>query len=179
MEEQEPGTAGGDAPLIVELTWAEVELATFVGAGRRAEDRQKGRFEKNGVPASVAGWTDGAWERDINATMAEVAAAKALGRFWSGINDGAPDLFGGIQVRQSDVGNAHLLLQKTDNPDQAYLLVVGPEPYVRWKPPRFRLVGWVVGWQGQISRWWRDNVPRPCFWVPQEALNPDLSELRV
>lgn len=36
--------------------------------------------------------------------------------------------------------------------------------------PTFKMVGWILGKEGKQDKYWRDNVPRPCYMVRQEDL---------
>ncbi|HLG28179.1 MAG TPA: hypothetical protein VI423_10375 [Paenisporosarcina sp.] len=71
---------------------------------------------------------------------------------------------GKLEIRSTDRPDGRLILHPTDKDLSPYLLVLSTAH------PEYQLVGWIYGEEGKDPKYWRDNVPRPCFMVPQEQL---------
>jgi hypothetical protein len=149
----------------VELTIEEARVAAMIAVERRLRAIARGRehrFNWNG---------EGAWENDLHATGAELAVAKALGRYWT--DTAAPDSDGdvgaGVQVRWTRHPGGHLILHPSDHDMHRYVLVTG-------LMPRYTIRGWCSGVGGKRGNFWRGGLERPAFFVPQSALR-ELSTL--
>jgi hypothetical protein len=110
-----------------------------------------------------------AWQANYDGTLAEVAAAKFFGFYYTGtIGSLDRDDVGPFQIRGTPYGNGHLILHRDpkDPPHKKYILATGGEP-------RFTLEGWCYGYEGKTYLWW-DKQPdrsRPCFWIPSTVLH--------
>lgn len=133
-------------------------MAVYVGVNRRQAAMHASSPEPHGTPPSV-------WDADVEGAAAELAVARALNRYWCGL-DGSDRLVGdvdGCQVRHSRRPDASLILHSRDLDDQRFILVVGSMPVLR-------LAGWAFGHEGKVEGFFRRDVPRPAFFVPQSAL---------
>jgi hypothetical protein len=150
----------------VELSPGEQLHASAVGSARRIKAQAASRQEPHGPlagdPRSV----------DIEAACAELAVAKALGRYWPASTEPdrrEGDVAGGIHVRHTANGRdgrSCLILHDEDADDGIFVLVVGREG-------RYELAGWTRGSDGKQPEYWRDDERvRPAFFVPASVLLP-------
>jgi len=143
----------------VTLTAQEMRVAAMVGAGREIENLIEGkRPTVGGLRANNY------WSMHILGAQAELALAKYLGFYWSGMrpnrNDGD---VGPLEVRWTDRDDGCLLLHPNDPSDRAFVLVTGTGP-------EFVLRGWAFAGSVKLDHYWRTDTGRPAFFVPQEAL---------
>ena len=141
------------------LTWPEVLLAAHVGVARRVDSLRNNRKPAYGCTI------EGAWDRDIEGACGEIAVAKALGIYWSGMGGDLKVDVGPYQVRQTGRANGCLLLHHKDDDDKQFILVTG-------HPPRMRIAGWIFAGDGKRKQWRKDPTGegRPAWFVPQSAL---------
>jgi hypothetical protein len=158
-------------PFLSHLTWPQVGVGYWVGGLRRVASLQQNFKERGGAenedPSRQAGF-------NILGALGELAAAKALNRFWiMGINDKKddPDVFPDIQVRTRSEDHWDLKLTDEDPVHHRYVLVVGREP-------DFRIAGWIWGYEGVKVAKIEDygNRGSPAMWVTQDKLR-DAHEL--
>ncbi len=146
----------------VRLTWMELYQAAQVGAVRQIEALKLNRPDRYGYSG------DG-WSIHITGAAAELAVAKASGRYWHALAtrpSTLPGDVGRMQVRWTSRRDGDLILHPDDGDETPFILVVGAAP-------TFTLVGWVLGFEGKRSEWWRDPAGgRPAFFVPQAELTP-------
>jgi hypothetical protein len=134
----------------------------MVGLTRQIDNIRAGRQDAYGHEGDP-------WGSHVRGAMAEKTIAKYLRRYWSG-NLGdlhAADVSQRLQVRSSLHANARLIVHPSpgDQSDHAYVLVIGD-----W--PRYRICGWLWGYEAQQDRWWDDpKGNRPAFFVPQLELH--------
>jgi hypothetical protein len=155
----------------VTLTWSEVVVAAQVGVRRQCIAR-RGRFRDR---THTRADTVRLWADDIEGACGELAAAKALGRYWSPdaqYRMGSADV-GALQVRTTAIADGHLLVLDTD--DDAARFV-----FVRGVVPTFDVVGWMTGHEAKAQAWARVLGDRQslAYFVPAVALH-DLDELRA
>lgn len=139
--------------------------AAIVAQQRNSSQRDAGR--KDGL---VKG---NSLNRDLEGALAELAVSKAFnlpwtGRFypiqtWDKWKHEGNDV-GKLEIRSTDRSNGRLICHPNDKDDSPYLLVLSHDS------PFFHLVGWVFGKDAKNSLYWRTNVPKPCYMVPQENL---------
>jgi hypothetical protein len=154
---------------IVSLSWGEVLIAAQVGVARNIIQMQAGK--KHYLhPAKP-------WEQNITGAIAEMAACKLFGVYWSGALaasalgvDIAPD----IQIKFSSHGNGtgDLKLQPPQvKPDHRYFLVV---PHIEAPQGKgLRFAGWLFGREIAQEKHWKKDLPLGClpgFWVSQNDL---------
>jgi hypothetical protein len=156
----------------VTLTYAELIVAGNAGVlrqvnalKRRCEDLDA--HHRDPMEAHVAG------------AQAEWAVAKWLGvPFDPSIGEGftrtvqAGDVVAGqpIEVRSTSIPNGCLICHNYSFDERPYVLVDSS------RAPIYRMVGWTLGRDAKDPRYWRENVPRPAYFVPQGDLRP-LREL--
>ena len=147
----------------VELSNPEMWMAGQTGLARWLNARKQKRTPVNGHDIYIAA------ADDIVGAMAEAAVAKAFNRYWLGEwqtgNVGKDRDVDGLQVRHTRYPAGKLLIQKNDHDQSLYVLVVG-------MPPLFRIAGWMQAMIGKQDRFWDSKLPRPCFAVPQDELQP-------
>ena len=147
----------------VSLTWSEVTQAAVVAVMRQVANIRDGRKDAHGLGPTTAGWGI-----HVEGCCGEMAAAKALGVFWTGAlgNLRSPDIGQRIQVRASTLRDARLILHKDDDDAAAFVLVIGTIP-------EYLLAGWVLGADGKQESYWTDpKGGRPAYFVPQARLRP-------
>lgn len=148
----------------VTLEAHELVLASQVGAMRQAEAILAGLGDRHGF----RGGTAEGWKVHIEGTAGEMAAAKALGLYWSGsVNTfkSGGDV-GFLQVRTRSDRSWDLIVRDGDRDGDAFLLVVGTIP-------SFRVVGWTLGRDAKQARHRKEHGGRPAaYFVPQAELRP-------
>ena len=149
----------------IKLSSKDIRLAAEVAQQRNESQRQAGRAD-----GLVKGSSLG---RDIQGAEAELAVSKALTLPWDGKWLPIPEWdrwkhhgndVGKIEIRSTELPNGRLILHPSDKDHSPYLLVLAHEK------PIYRLVGWIYGVEGKQDKYWRSNVPRPCYMVRQEEL---------
>jgi hypothetical protein len=147
------------------LTNAEYFETCMAGLMRHAENVMRNRPPTHGLPADRD-----TFDLHIRGALAERALAKHLGAYWHGKGTfGGADVGCRHEVRSVPQPNRSLILHPTDKDDHAYWLMHGA--HKGWE-----VIGWIWGKDGKRQEWWEDRCRngRPCFWVPQDALNhPD------
>lgn len=148
--------------MLITLTPDECRRAAEVGLRRRLFSM--GRHNKDCyAPSTGMSW----WDRDIEASGAELAAAKALGLDWEPrVGDfHCSDLEVGYEVRHTPYPNGHLIIRPHDKPG-TYILVTG-------KMPVYEIVGHADA--DEVKRALElsmgpTNRGEQAYWVPQEVL---------
>ena len=160
--------------MLTTLDEKDILLATEVANMRNKSQREAKR--KDGL---VKGSSLG---RDMQGTLAELAVSRALNLPWDGKwlpiaiwdswklegND-----VGKLEIRSTDRSDGRLILHPSDKDFSPYVLVTSDAH------PSYKLVGWVYGIDGKNEKYWRDNVPRPCYMVPQTNLKSIDSLLEI
>ena len=137
--------------------------------------RVQGNLNRTGHPMPNNCPLDDAWDYAAEGAMGEMAVAKLLGLEWSIGTRGGLDV-GEYDVRQTKYHDGHLLLQPWDKA-RVNILVTGKEG-------KYQAVGYLYNPYGMIPKYWRGDIKRPCFWIPQKDLVPfttmeDLEKYRV
>jgi hypothetical protein len=113
------------------------------------------------------------WSIDFLSSMAEMATAKALNLYWSGVEGfNCPDVGGCFEVRSTTMKAGSLIVSVKDPDDQIIILTI-------CEPPVFTLIGWTLAGKAKL----RDDLlfkkeDRHCWMVPQSELE-DLNALKV
>lgn len=144
--------------LKLSLDGSEVFHAATIGVMRRLAAMKKRRPEKFGERPKNP------WEMDIEAAIAEMLVAKALGQYWHafyGSTKAAHSDVGPYQVRHTPYENGCLIVKPRD-PDGVYFLVTGSYP-------NMTIRGWKHGEDAKHERYFRDG-DKPAFFVPQNEL---------
>lgn len=153
------------------LSAEELEHASSVAAKRNESQRGADRADGKVMESSL--------RADLMGAEGELAVSKALSLPWDGEwlpievwdswkldgND-----VGSLEVRTTDHENGRLILHPNDKDDVPYILVISTHR------PQYKLAGWMLARDGKQEKYWRNDVPRPCFMVPQGSLRP-MSEL--
>jgi len=151
----------------VTLTAEQVDLAYDVAKRRNGIHRANNRADGNVNGQSLA--------VDIDGAMAELAVCVAYNKPWENafvslerwdnerrmLHDVAH-----LEVKSTRHPNGCLLVQKQFSDEPPYVLVITA------RAPEFRLAGWLYGWEVKQAKFWRTDVPRPCYMAPQNALRP-------
>ncbi|GAA3348560.1 hypothetical protein GCM10020358_67440 [Amorphoplanes nipponensis] len=140
----------------------EMQHAAMVGAFRQIESmrlRLGDQFEAD---------PDNAWSIHIEGAAGEMAAAKALGRYWAmpvnTFKHGGD--VGELQIRTRSRHHNELIVRPGDRDSDAFVLVTG-------RSPHFRIHGYITGGQAKRRYWLHGYGGRPpAYFVPQSALRP-------
>jgi len=107
------------------------------------------------------------WHIDIEGACAEMAFAKGIDIYWSGMAMDtlkAPDV-GVVQIRHTDLEYGGLILRPDDNDSETFALVTGAVP-------KFCIVGWICASDGKVDhRKQGQDTSEPYWKVPQAELN--------
>lgn len=175
-------TACHDHEEFVRLDNWEIYGAAVIGGKTWRKSQADGRKDFYGHTE------DGGGKRiQMLGSVAEKAAAKALGMYWPGTVDqnGRADIPPDIEVRLIGVDHYGLRVHPDDPDDWAVVGVVIEKGQERTKP--YRLPGWIPASEAKRPEWefgsgngagtGKVADGRPVFFVPQSELRP-LDELR-
>lgn len=151
----------------VTLKQEHIDLAQRVARLRNASHRGVNRADGVVAPDSIG--------MDIDGAYGEIAVALAFNEPWANAllsiekwmlsRDNLPDV-GNKEVKTTRRANGCLLIQKHSATDAPYVLALLDEF------PVVKIVGWMNGADVKQPKYWRTNVPRPCFMAPQRDLRP-------
>lgn len=152
----------------IRLTENEFLLACHVACERR-----KVCIARNMGPKYGVSFRNMSWDTEILGCFGEIALAKYLNVYWSGVVDMSADVGGCIDVRtciRAD-GNCDLILHDSDDNGRpfvsAHVIIATVE-----------LRGWVLAQDGKQKKYWRDpGTGRPAYFVPPIAFRP-MEDLR-
>jgi len=138
------------------------ELATEVG-----EARQQGAT-RNGRPNNYGARHDASIH--ILGARGEAVIHFVTGDYWNRSlvpDKGLPDV-GRWHVRTAATPDRRLILHNADAYNEPFVLVTAIAP------PRFRIVGWCYGFEGQLEDYWQDPTRqnRWAYFVPHTSLRP-------
>lgn len=153
-------TATVPTALSVTLNWYELWMATQVGVKRHLEALQRNLPDRHGCDP------DDGWSVHIEGAAGEMAAAKAMNRFYSGsvntFRDGGD--VGAIQVRTRSKDGYELIVRANDRDSDVFVLVVG-------RAPVYRVMGWMRGQDAKRAEWRKEHGGRvAAYFVPTAAL---------
>lgn len=144
-----------------------IEFAKRIAGMRNASHRGVGRAD-GAVAADSVGI-------DVDGAYGELAVALAFNEPWTNdfltaekwllSRDNLPDV-GNKEVKTTRRANGCLLVQKHSESMAPYVLVLLDEF------PKAKIVGWMNGYDVKQFKYWRTNVPKPCFMAPQRDLRP-------
>lgn len=149
-------------PCVVQLSPAEIVIATTVGAMRHSEALHSGRRERHGSTSDQDGLS-----KHVLGACGELAVAKVLGLYWGGdvCTFKAPDV-GGVQVRTRSRDDYDLIVRPGDADDEVFVLVTG-------SPTRLWVRGWIYGRDAKRPEFLQGYGGRPAVWfVPVDQLRP-------
>jgi hypothetical protein len=154
------------------LTWVASDLAVAdrVGHERCRQAMANGRMQS--IPGPIE--SDAALHNDLLGARAELAAKFYLDPIiW---HDLAPNLenlcdleIGNLQIDVKGIEKKEddcLIVQAGKPPTWAYFLV-----YAKNKM-EYRILGWLWGHEAQRRGFWRHDVKKPAYFVPQGVLQP-------
>lgn len=147
----------------VELTWAEMFLASQAASMRRLHAMKLGIRGKHGASEQVGD------ELDFFSCQGEMATAKFCNLFWGGLvgDYDSADVGGLVEVRTCRRPWHCLILHHGDRDDAPFVLVCAKDA------PTFKLCGWLFGRDGKHEEYWKDPAGgRPAFFVPADVLRP-------
>lgn len=145
----------------IELTQMEIFTAASAGVRRRMSAIRHGRIQPYGDPG------ENVWDIDIESAAAEMSVARAVDAFWTPVVRKPEELegdCGAYQVRSTWRSNGRLIIHDEDLDDAVFIFVTG-------RIPTFTICGWMFGWEAKDIRFWKEDAPRPAFFVPQDALS--------
>ena len=147
----------------IELSSVELMDAATQGIRRRISAMSANR-QNIGVP------TNRKWEQDIIGAIGEMVLAKHLGIYWqpevSKPDTEVGDVLG-LQVRTTPYKNGHLVLNKTDNDADIFVLVTGNGA----ADSTWFIRGWQYAFLGKKEKYWDcKEKNRYAYFVPQEEL---------
>lgn len=103
----------------------------------------------------------------IEGAHGEQGTAKMLNVYWDPVVEhqlyALPGDVGVYQVRTTTRPRGCLIIHREDSDQARFYLVV-------LNLPEFTVVGWALGADCKRPRFWRDDVPDPAFFVPQDEL---------
>jgi hypothetical protein len=152
----------------VTLSSQEMRMASMHGAERYISARENNRNH-----TTVGDLSHARGSIDMLSTMSEMATAKALNLYWSGVEGiNFPDVGGCFEVRSTTLKNGSLVVHVKDPDDQVIILTI-------CDPPVFTLVGWTVAGKAKS----RDDLiykkEGGHFWmVPQSELE-NMDALKI
>jgi hypothetical protein len=153
----------------VRLSWGELQVGAFAGVMRRVVNLHDGHVHRWRYDAGED------WQIGIEGTLAELAVAKALDRYWTPVarygRDVVADVGRRYQVRSTPRLDGCLIVHDDDPDDHLYVLVVGTAP-------ELRIVGCILGDAAKRPEFWRTDVRFPAYFVPQVALDDLTQEVR-
>lgn len=148
--------------MIVELTYAEMQMATVIGVQRHIENiKNKQKSVRGEVPEL-------AWQRHIEGALSECALAKFLNVYWSKGKWDQPDV-GNVDVRVTHLPHGKLILHDSDKDDRRYYFLVGING-------TYDIKGYILGKDGKRPEFWADpsGKNRPAYFISQEYLQEAL-----
>jgi hypothetical protein len=151
--------------MIVEITQTELGFAYIVAAVRQMTAGARNYRPRYGASTDV----DVALSCHAIGAAGELAVAKALNQYWSGINDRAPaDVGLSIQVRTVTADNRRLIVHPTDADDQPFVSVLA------MGGARFTIRGFMYGRVAKCDAYWTapNGNGRPAYFVPTAHLTP-------
>jgi hypothetical protein len=100
---------------------------------------------------------DNAWSIHIEGAAGEMAAAKALGRYWAmPVNTFKADGdVGELQIRTGPRHHNEFIVRPGDRDSDTFVLVTG-------RSPRFRVHGYIIGGQAKRSAWTARSAKTSC-----------------
>lgn len=151
--------------MIVKLTPQELFLGATQGIMRACTAIGKGRIDTDDERPEHE--VD-RWMIDIEGALGEMAAAKGLGVYWSGVSKFRGEDAGRYEVKTTRWEKGRLLLPRGADDDKPYVLAVG-------QLGTYDLVGWAFGRDVKQPQYWSEmkrGSGRCGFMMPQDHLRP-------
>ncbi len=153
--------------MTVKLSSVELMTASLVGLMRSVQSITSGRNAEN----AYANRGDN-WQRDVEGACAEMALAKALGRYYAPtVNNFDGTDACGYQVRSTRYRDGKLIIREKDKDDDIFVLVVGERG-------KYEIKGYILGADAKEDIFLvspeegSGNIRNggPAWFVPQDAL---------
>ena len=144
----------------VEMTWIEIWAAMQIGLMRAMKHMQARTENRNGDHGQLG------IDNDVLGAIGEAALAKWKNRFWLGGRVGDIDVDSCYEARACCRPQHSMMLHPWDKDELPYVNAL----VLRHELPCVTLRGWVYGAEGKQPEFWRDDVPRPAFFVPAGTL---------
>ena len=151
------------------LAWPEIRAAMDIALHRHVYDSAKKLRAKRGATED---FYDGL-TLSLPGCLAEIAVAKFLNMYWTGVAGiGVPDVGGFIEVRSIRKDYYGLRFHPEDKDDLPSVLANVKNPEA------IEILGWAYGRDAKKDEFWKDpsGKNRPFFLYPQNKLKP-MSEL--
>jgi len=143
----------------VRLTPAEMLLGAQAGAMRQIENlKTNGSKQTHGLETNAKDW-----QLHIEGVLKEQAVAKHLNRYWSGKGERGDVDVDDVDVRSTEYRNGCLIIHKSDPDDRFFYLVTGING-------NYQIHGGMFAREAKQEEFWRSDLPRPAFFVPQKSL---------
>lgn len=156
-------------PRTTELLVEEIRAAAAAGVARHVFAIANGKCDRYGAEFRDP------WSIDIGGAIGEMAVAKFLGQYWTGLgfdrND--PDVGRCVECRWKPDENSRLPLRPRDHDYRPYVLVTGRVGKTRLS---VTLRGWILAGHGKVDEFRTFDEFGPRWDVPQARLN-DVAEL--
>ena len=154
---------------VVDLSWAEINAACQVAIKRQIDNESSGLEAAYGAPK---GFIEGLCLH-LRGCLGELATAKALNFYWTGIEGiRLPDVGGVVEVRTRDRHDRNLILHKKDDDDTIFVCAI-----VDNNPTKVSLKGWIHGRDGKKDRFYIDPAGgRRAYFVPNGELK-DMNKI--
>ena len=145
----------------VKLGYSELLIGAIVGCLRHIEALVRGRKDQDGFEG------DG-WGAHIEGALGEMAAAKAVNRYWDApvntFKDPARGDVGPYEVRRRSRQDWDVLIRRRDADAKIHIAVFGCAPH-------FRVAGWLFGFEAKQDKWLKPHGERtPAWFMPQSEL---------
>jgi hypothetical protein len=144
--------------MLVRLSPGEVKLACLHAAERYASAVSRGAKPKENIDQP-----EDRSATDFISCMAELAAAKGLNLYWSGVAGIGSNDVGPYEVRSTHHQNGKLVIYEKDRNDQDIVLVI-------CNPPEFNVVGYINAKEGKKDSYKYTSPRGWCWMVPQGRL---------
>ena len=142
----------------IRLGYSELVIGAVVGILRHIEAVVRGRPDRHGFEG------DG-WGAHIEGALAEMAAAKAINAYWDAplntFNSPSRGDVGPYEVRRRSRQDYEVLIRPGDADSKVHIAVFGCAP-------RFRIAGWLFGYEAKKDEWLQGHADRdPAWFMPQ------------
>ena len=144
--------------MLVRLTPDEVRLACH-----HAADRYSNAIARGAKPKINVDQPEDRAATDFLSSMAELAVAKGLNLYWSGVQGIGVNDVGPYEVRSTALANGRLVISEKDKDSQKIVLVT-------CNPPEFNVVGYINAKEGKQNIYRFTNQRGWCWMVPQDKL---------
>ena len=148
----------------VSITRNEITAASHHGLERRIANLVGDRHMDNRILPEKC-----MWDQDIESACAEMALAKFLNGFWTGLGSVGNADAGIWESRWTfHVDRGGLIVYPRDSDNKRYVLLDG-------FAPDYRLIGWLWGHEAKQEKWWQEKMQ---YWLVPRGELRDASMVR-